>query len=163
MFSAIRRNVAWRAIPVAGLAAGTVFLLATIILTPVLYQLPPMLMLRYFGSLALGPGVLVGTGAFALIVGVLVHYALSVIAALVIAIIVHRWGIVVGIGLGALLGVAIYGINVFSMTRFFPWFFAINGWVLFISHVLFGAVAGGVYERLDRFDVPLTEASDVQK
>ncbi len=163
MLDSLRRNVAWRAIPIAGAAAGTVFLLAALILTPLLYQLPPTLMLRYFASLVMGESVLVGSGGGGLVVGVLVHYALSMLAALVIAVVVHRWGMLIGIGLGALLGLAIYGINFYSMTRFFPWFFAISGTVMLICHVLFGAVAGGVYERLDRFDVPLKEVPHVQK
>ena len=73
MLDSLRRNVAWRAIPIAGAAAGTVFLLAALILTPLLYQLPPTLMLRYFASLVMGESVLVGSGGGGLVVGVLVH------------------------------------------------------------------------------------------
>jgi hypothetical protein len=43
------------------------------------------------------------------------------------------------------------------MTLFFEWFFAINSVVLLLSHVLFGAVAGGVYELFDHYDLPLVE------
>jgi hypothetical protein len=78
---------------------------------------------------------------------------MSILLAFVIGIVVHRWGMRVGIVLGALLGLAFYAINLFFFTRYFPWYFAINGPVLLIGHVLFGAAAGGVYEALDRFDV----------
>jgi hypothetical protein len=39
---------------------------------------------------------------------------------------------------------------------FFEWFFAIHSSVMLLSHVLFGAVAGGTYELFDHYDLPLT-------
>ena len=41
------------------------------------------------------------------------------------------------------------------MTRIFDWFFTLNNPVLVLSHVVFGAVAGGVYEAFDHYDEPL--------
>jgi len=156
MMQAIQRNVTWRAIPIAGLIAGTVFLLINVIFTPLLLQVGPGLVLRYMGALVLGQGVLTSTSVAPLVVGVIVHYALSVLFALVIAIVVHRFGLMVGIVGGALLGLALYGINLYTMTVLFKWFFAINSPVLLVSHILFGAVAGGVYETFDHYDMPLT-------
>jgi hypothetical protein len=80
---------------------------------------------------------------------------------LVIAIVVHRWGLIVGIVGGAILGLAIYGINLYAMTTFFTWFFALNNRVLLLSHILFGAVAGGVYELFDHYDLPLVTEEKV--
>ena len=84
----------------------------------------------------------------------------SIICALVIAIVIHRWGLGVGIVGGAILGLAIYGINMYSLTYFFDWFFAIKSNVFLFSHVLFGATAGGVYELFDHYDLPLIEEAD---
>lgn len=155
MMQAIQRNVTWRAIPIAGLVAGTVFLLINVIFTPLLLQVNPSVVLRYMGGLVLGQGVLTGTSMTPIIVGVIVHYALSLLFALVIAIVVHRFGLLVGIVGGAILGLALYGINLYTMTVLFKWFFAINSPVLLVSHIVFGAVAGGVYEMFDHFDMPL--------
>lgn len=157
MIQSIRRNVTWRAIPVAALAAGTVHLLINVIFTPLLLQVNPLLILRYMGSLVLGEGVLTTNSVVPIIVGVIVHYALSFVFTLVIAIVIHRWGLLVGIVGGAILGLAFYGINLYTMTLLFSWFFAINSAVLLVSHILFGAVAGGVYEMLDHYDMPLRE------
>lgn len=157
MLEAIQRNVSWRAIPIAGVVAGTVFLLTNVLLTPLLLDVDSILVLRYFGSLVLGSDVLTGNEAIVPIVGVILHYVLSLVFALVIAIVVHRWGLIVGIVGGAILGAAIYGINLYTMTVFFEWFFAIHSGVLLLSHILFGAVAGGVYELFDHYDLPLDQ------
>lgn len=155
MLESIQRNVAWRAIPFAGLIAGTVFLLLNMILSPLLLQIDATIILRYFASLTMGTSALVTDDSSFLIVGLLTHYGLSIIFTLVIAIVVHRWGLGVGIVGGAILGLSIYGINLYAGTLIFEWFFAINNPLLVISHILFGAVAGGVYEMLDTYDEPL--------
>lgn len=155
MLDAIQRNVMWRAIPFAGLIAGTVFLLMNMVLSPILFQLDPTIILRYFASLTMGTSALVADNSSFLIVGLLTHYVLSILFTLVIAIVVHRWGLGVGIVGGAILGLSIYGINLYAGTLIFEWFFAINNPLLAVSHILFGAVAGGVYEMLDTYDEPL--------
>lgn len=154
MLESIQRNVAWRAIPLAGLVAGTVFLVVSVLLMPVFFEVDGTLTLRYFASLALGDAALTNADTSILLVGIVVHYVLSLLFTLVIAIVVHRWGMLVGIIGGAVLGLALYGINLYTMTLLFPWFFAINSVLLIISHVLFGAVAGGVYEFFDDYDQP---------
>ena len=152
---AIQRNVAWRAIPLAGLAAGTAHLVALLVLTPLMLDIQPVLPLKYMGSLVLGQGVLMEADTMTLVVGVLVHYVLSIFFTLIIAIVVHRWGLAVGIIGGALLGLCIYAINFYTMTYLFNWMFAMHSTVSVIAHLIFGAVAGGVYELYDRYDVPI--------
>lgn len=137
------------------MAAGTTHLIVTLTLMPLWLGVSPALFLRYVGALVLGPDVLVGSGAGAVVVGVVVHYLLSLLMAAVIALVVHRWGMLVGLVGGAILGLAFYGINYYAMTLFFPWFFAANTPILLISHLIFGLTAGGVYESFDRFDLPL--------
>ena len=160
MLEAIQRNVLWRAIPFAGLVAGTVFLLLNMILSPILLQLDATVIIRYFASILMGPSALVTGDTVVLIVGILTHYALSILFTLVIAIVVHRWGLGVGIVGGAILGLSIYAINIYTLTLLFEWFFAINSPLLLVSHVIFGAVAGGVYETLDNYDEPLIGDDD---
>lgn len=154
MLESIQKNMTWRAIPIAGFAAGTVFLLTNLMLTPLVLKVDPMLILRYFGSLVLGSDVVTEVSVNAAVMGVIVNYVLAMIFTLVIAVVVHRWGLGVGIIGGAILGLAIYGINMYTFTTFFEWFFAIHSTVFLISHILFGAVAGGVYELLDHYDIP---------
>jgi len=157
--NSILRHITWRAVLISGLVAGTLFLLTDLIFAPIVTQVDAALTLRYFAALVLGSKVLTQTGANILITGIVVHYVLSVVFALVIALVVHRWGMVVGIVGGAILGVAIYGINLYTVTLLFPWFFAINSTVILLCHAIFGAVAGGVYEMFDHYDLPVTTST----
>lgn len=156
MLQAIARNMTWRAVLIAAFIAGTAFLLVNLALTNMLYEINPALSLRYIASLVMGESVLMADDTASLIVGVLVHYGLSLLFTLVIAVVVHRWGLLVGIIGGGVLGVAIYAINLYTFTLAFPWFFAMNGTVWVLSHLFFGMVAGGVYELFDHYDQPLT-------
>ncbi|MGJ3237469.1 MAG: hypothetical protein ACFE0Q_02070 [Anaerolineae bacterium] len=155
MLNTIQENIAWRAIPISALLAGTVFLGVNMALNPVLYGVDSLFILRYFSSIVLGNAVLIDADALELSIGVLVHYGLSFLFTFIISVVVHRWGLLVGIIGGALLGLAIYGINFYTMTVFYEWMFALQTPLLLVSHVLFGAVAGGVYELLDTYDEPL--------
>jgi len=154
--NSILRHVTWRAVLISGLVAGTLFLLADLVFAPIVTNVSAALTLRYFAALVLGSKVLTQTGTSVLITGIIVHYVLSLVFALVIALVVHRWGLLVGIVGGAILGVAFYGINLYTLTLLFPWFFAINSTVILLCHAVFGAVAGGVYEMFDHYDMPIT-------
>jgi hypothetical protein len=46
--------------------------------------------------------------------------------------------------------VAVYLVNFYGMTAFFPWFAEARGWVSFICHIVFGLVAADMYLRLER-------------
>ena len=85
-----------------------------------------------------------------LIIGIVIHVLLSILYALIITFILHRWGFLVGVLGGAALGLALYVINYYTFSLLFPWFFAQDGgWISAVSHVIFGAFAGGTYELLE--------------
>lgn len=148
----MRQLVDWRAALLSGLVSGAVFLLLNILLVPALLGGNAWIVLRYIASILLGTGVLPPPATFdplVLIVGILVLFAMSILFAAILAIIIHRWGLLVGIGVGALYGLAVYAINYYTLTLFFPWLFVMNSWVIALCHVIYGAVAGGVYEALE--------------
>src|SRR5689334_16502239 len=116
LLQSLRKHITWRAIPVAGLAGGTAFLLVDMLLTPLAYKVNGVLILRYSASLVLGGKALMDGGLGGVLVGIIVHFVLSILFALVIAVVVHRWGLRVGIIGGALLGLALYGINLYTLT-----------------------------------------------
>lgn len=155
MLAHLQKNFAWRALFIAWLAAGTIFVLTNIILMPLILDIDGALVLRYVAALVMGTDVLVSQDIAPVIVGALVHYAFSFVFTLFIALVVHRWGLLVGIVGGAVIGLALYGVNLYTMTRWAEWFFAINSPLMALSHVVFGVVAGGVYELFDHYDEPL--------
>jgi hypothetical protein len=122
--------------------------------------------MRYLASIVLGAQVLPPPGGFDLVVvitALVVNYGLAIVYALVLAAIIHRWGLLVGIIGGALFGAALYFINLYTLTLFFPWFFSLNSTALLICFIAFGAVTGGVYESLDTNDVSLSETIGVRR
>ncbi len=147
-----RKVVDWRAACWAGLVAGTVFLLVNLFVVPALMQGKFWISVRLIASIVLGREVLAPPATAhtaALVAAIAVHYVLALAMAAVIAYVVHRGGLIGGILIGALLGLAFYFIDYYTLTYFFPQFFAMRHWSVIASHMLFGALAGGVYELLE--------------
>lgn len=151
--SKMEQIVDWRSAVIAGLVAGLVFLLAEMIGRAAVTGGSPWIVVRYIAAIVMGENVLPPPPTFdavIFVVALLVNFVLAVIFSMILAAIIHEWELVVGIVIGALFGLAIYAINYYTFTRFFPWFFPVRNWTDILSHVLFGAVAGGVYEALER-------------
>ena len=151
---AMRQVVDWSAAVWAGIAAGIVFLLVNFIaIRAVLEGVvgSGWLTLQYAASLIMGEGVLPPTelDIGIIIIGFLVHMILSVFFAVLLAIVIHRYGLLVGIVGGALFGLGLYFVNIYTFTLVFPWFFVWNSWQYALTHVVFGMVAGGLYEGLE--------------
>ncbi len=151
MKNAFLRGVDLSAAFWAGLIAGTVFLITMLLLSTnvlgssdIVYRMMAAI-LR--GEAVLSPTVAVDGGLIGS--ALVVHYALSLAFGLVVAVAIHRWGLIVGLFGGAALGLALYAINFFSVSYFFPWFFPLRNWIWLLGHVLFGAAAGVTYELLE--------------
>ena len=146
----------------AGIISGAFFLIASMALTWWAIG-SPWVITRLVASLILGPGALPPPATFTVgtaLVALVVHFALSIAYAMLIAYILHRWGMVVGIIGGAILGLAIFAINFYTVSYLVPWFYPMRSWMLVASHALFGAMAGGLYEAMEveRF-VPASDQS----
>lgn len=159
----MRQLVDWRAAIYAGIIAGMFFLFLNWFITPLVIGGNLWMMVRLFASVVLGEQVLAPPATFAplaLLVALVLHFGLSIIYSLVIAYIIHRGGLLLGIIGGALLGLALYSINFYTLTFFYPWFFAMRNPVFLVTHALFGAIAGGVYEALEvEVFVPVEEGT----
>ena len=149
----VRHLMDWKAAVIAGLIAGAVFLLVLLVAYPLVTGGTPWTVFRFIGAIILGETVLPPPTTFdagVVITAVILHFVLSVIYTVVLAFIVHRWGIVISVIGGALFGLALYLINFFTFTMFFPWFYPARAWPFSLVHILFGAVAGGIYELLEK-------------
>jgi hypothetical protein len=148
----VRQVVDWSAAVMAGLIAGTAFLLINIVVFESDYGGTAAIPIRYMASIVMGEDVLPPPATFetgVVIVGLLVHYVLSVFFALILALIIHRWGFLIGLVVGALFGLAIFAINIYTVTLIYPWFFVWNTPLFAIAHVVYGALAGGIYEGFE--------------
>lgn len=149
--SRMRQVVDWEAAIVAGMISGLVVFVINFFLTWFILG-DPWLFLRMSASIPLGGTILASSPGFDPAVsftGLLVHLLLSIFYGCLIAISVYRWGLLVGFFGGALLSLAIYSINFFAVSFFFPWFYPMRSWIIVLNHVLFGALAGGIYEILE--------------
>lgn len=147
----MRQVVDWSAAFWAGIISGTAFLLLNMLLTGLTVG-SPWIYIRMTAAILMGDNALPPPATFdisVVIVGLLVHYFFSILFACLIAIIVYRWGLIVGILGGAALGLALYAINVYAVSYFFPWFYSLKSWMMLASHLVYGALAGGVYELLE--------------
>lgn len=150
--SRFRQIMDWRAAIWAGLIAGALFLILQMAILAGLVGGSPWGLLRMIAAMVMGQGVLPPPTTFdavTVVIALLVHFVLSILFALLIAFVLHRWGMLVGIVGGALFGLALYAINYYTFTLFFPWFFPMRSWVTILAHVVFGAAAGGVYEAFE--------------
>jgi len=149
----VRHLMDWKAAVIAGLIAGAIFLLVLLVAYPLVTGGTPWTVFRFMGAIILGESVLPPPTTFdagVVVTAVLLHFILSVIYTLVLAFIVHRWGILITVIGGMLFGLALYLINFFTFTMFFPWFYPARAWPFSVVHILFGAIAGGVYELLEK-------------
>ncbi len=147
----LKQLVDWRAVVFAGVISGTVFLALTMWLTNSAVG-SAWLLPRIIASVVMGERVLPPPATFdAAVFGMclLVHLPMSVAFAALIATVLHRWGLLVGVVGGAAFGLALYAVNFYTMSAWFPQFLIVRGGLLVASHVVFGALAGGIYELLE--------------
>ena len=148
----MKQLVDWSSSLWAGVIAGLIFLLANLFWLPQVMGGNAWVIIRLLASLMMGKAILAPPATFhlgALVIGLITHFTLSISYACLIAFLIHRWGLLTGIFLGAMLGAVIYVINIYSLTLLFPWFFGMRHTAFLLTHILFGLCAGGLYEALE--------------
>ncbi|RWA53147.1 hypothetical protein AU476_15125 [Cupriavidus sp. UYMSc13B] len=145
----------WRAAVLAGVAAGILFLILELLATISLGQSAwePVHMIA---AIMLGPDTMTQTMTFdsgVLIAGLVVHFVLALIYGLVLATVMAPFHFDSSVGMaslvGAVFGLALYWVNFYGMTAFFPWFAEGRGWVSAFAHIVFGVVAADSYLKIE--------------
>jgi hypothetical protein len=147
----VRQLVDWRAAIIAGAIAGIISLASNILISNWLLD-SPWLFIRIIASVLLGEGVLPPPDDFSwsiLAAGFGIHLIISVFLASLIAAVVHQWGILISFVGGALMGLAFYAINFYTLSILFPWFYTFRSWIFLVLHVLYGAFTGSIYELIE--------------
>lgn len=142
----------WSAVILAGIIAGIVFALWEMILNPLFLGNRPWAPVRMIAGIAMGQSVVPPPDTFALLpilVGVLVHLALSIIYAIVLAYIIQRMSLGTSLVAGAIYGLVLYYLNFYLIANIaFGWFKGGQNWFTLIGHALFGLVLAWAYKGL---------------
>ncbi|RQS09978.1 sodium:proline symporter [Burkholderia sp. Bp8998] len=78
-------------------------------------------------------------------VATLVHAALSLAYAAVLAKLVRNLSPGGALLAGGVFGLVLYGVNLHVFTAIFPWFVPVRGAITLVAHLVFGVTAAGVY------------------
>jgi uncharacterized membrane protein YagU involved in acid resistance len=148
------RDLHWRAAVYAGIAAGVLSTFVQLALWAVFTdELPAILYrdARLAAALVAGPGALSPPATFDLsimAVATLVHFALSIVYALALAVLCERLPGRTAWVVGAVFGAALYALNLYAFTLLFPWFAVARGAIALAAHVAFGVSAALAYRLL---------------
>lgn len=159
-----RRGVDWSAAVWAGIIAGAVFLVLEMLMVPVFLDGSPWGPPRMIAAMVMGGDVLPPPATFdftILMVAMVVHFILSILFALVLALIVHRWTMGPAVLVGGAYGLALYLVNFYVLTAVFPWFANARNWVSIFAHIVFGAVAAWAYKAIEERRAVTSGRSDV--
>ena len=147
----MRKLVDWIAAFWAGMISGVVTFMLCLLFSRILVK-SPWFYIRLVSSLIFGSRVLLTPAAFDfgyLLTGLALHMILAVLIAMLIAIIVHKYGILISVVGGAVIGLAVYAIGFYSFSHFYPWLIPFRSSVFMLEFILYGALAGGLYELIE--------------
>ena len=159
--SQMRAVVDWSAALWSGIFSGIVFYFLNILLIPFVYGVSAWTIVRYLASPLLGESILPPPSTFnisALIISFVCTVVLSIAFTVVVSYVLHRGGLIVGICGGALFGLALYFINFNTLTLIIPWLYVLKSPMMLINHIIFGILAGGLYETFEVEEYDITDS-----
>lgn len=147
----------------AGLIAGLVFLVLEIALVATVGGESPWAVPHMMAAIVMGDGVLPppqDLNPVVVLVGMLVHFVLSIVLAFIFAAIVTRRGLTATnmVLAGIVFGLIVYAFNFYVMSTFFPWFEMARNWISLLAHAVFGGVLGWAYANRAARVVTVTRA-----
>lgn len=147
----------------AGLIAGLIMMVLQLIMVPVFLDRSAWLPTRWTAAILMGQDALPGAGAatagWIAVLALVVHYALSVIYALVGSSVLARLRFWPAVITGAVGGFVLYLINFYGFTATFEWFVSARNWVTTFTHIAFGIGVAAAYKGLERPEPIVTHTS----
>lgn len=141
-------TINWKAAIWAGIIAGLIFMMLEMLMVPLFLDGSPWGPPRMIGAIILGKDALPPPATFnlgILMIAIMLHLALSVIYAIIIAFIIKNMTFEKALAVGAAIGLIIYFVNFYGMTVLFPWFANARNWISAFTHVAFGIGAAWAY------------------
>ncbi len=137
----------------AGLIAGIVFVMLEMLLVATVGGGSPWGPPRMIAAIGMGKDVLPPPASFDLtimLVAMAIHFILSIILAIVFALIADaaRWSLMTCAIAGLVFGLIIYFVGFYVMTPVFPWFAMARGLISIFAHAVFGLVLGYAYRSM---------------
>ncbi|MGH8783850.1 MAG: hypothetical protein ACREYA_01965 [Cupriavidus necator] len=152
----VQRLQDWRAAVISGLVAGVVFIVFELLAARFLLYQGPWGTVKMVAAIMLGQQALSAdafTWSIVLAAGT-VHFALSIVLALILALVMAPFRFDSSLGMAALVGgvfgATVYVVNFYLFTSYFNWFDAARGWESFFAHIVFGVVAADAYTHIER-------------
>jgi uncharacterized membrane protein YagU involved in acid resistance len=143
-------GIDWSAVIVAGIVGGILFLVLEMLLAPMFTGAPSIWAPpRMIGAIGLGAEVLPPPATFDLgvvMMAMVIHFATSILFAVVLAFIIRNLGMGAAVGVGIALALLLYLFVFYLMTPVWPWFAGARNWLSILIHVLFGAVVAWWYK-----------------
>lgn len=143
-------GIDWSAAIVAGIVGGILFLVLEMLLAPIFTGAPSIWAPpRMIGAIGLGKEVLPPPATFDLgvvMMAMVIHFATSILFAVVLAFIIRNLGMGAAVGVGIVLALLLYLFVFYGMTPVWPWFAGARNWLSILVHVVFGAVVAWWYK-----------------
>lgn len=137
----------------AGVIAGIIATLMQILLWLIFTDDFPAILFRdaqLTAALVMGDSVLPPPATvFVMLTATLIHFTLSIVYAVVLTALVMRLDAIAAFSVGIGFGIALYIVNLYGFTVFFPWFVLARGWITLIAHVIFGITTISIYRWLN--------------
>lgn len=151
----MQRRFDWKATFLAGIIAGTAFILLQCTLTALIGHGTFWAPLRMIAGMTLWKSVVPPPGDFAfgvVLMGLLNHYVLALVYATVFAFAMSflRFGTVLTVTAGVVWAMMLYLANFYVFYEAWMWFENARSWITALDHIIFGAVLGWSYAMLWR-------------
>jgi hypothetical protein len=143
----------------AGIIAGAAATVIEILLWWIYgFALPETLFrdTRLAAAVVLGREVLPPPSTFdgrVMLAATIVHFGISIAAAVVLSVLIARLELRAAIVAGALFGLALYVIDMYAFTALFPWFAITRDAITAATHIAFGVIAATAYGALTQTSV----------
>jgi hypothetical protein len=145
------RNVNVSAVVISGMVAGTLVLIAMLVLSTSVYDESAWKLPRMIAAVLAGPGALEPDDEFSftlVALGIVVHFCLALLYSFVLATLVKDLPEAAAPWVGMSFGVALYFANLYGFTQLFPWFTQLRTLDTLAAHVLFAIIAATAYRQL---------------
>ena len=147
--AAMMQQINWGAAISASVIAGLVFAVLEVAMVPLFQGKSLWAPLHMIGAIALGPSAMASPDTFDLGIvatAVVVHMILAIVYGVILAYVIMRMDVGMAVIAGGLYGLALYSINFYGFSRWFPWFADARDWISIFTHIVQSGLVAYLYK-----------------